>query len=381
MSPLVRSRGSTSYPVTDYDVIMVGARVAGSVLASLLGDAGHRVLLLDRAHFPSDTLSTHFFRAPALRAFDRIGVREQLEATAPRLTVDYNVIDGIVFPEALEEPVDYPYYLCVRRITLDDILVTRARSTPGVELREGAVVTDLHWQDGRCAGVEWKESNETRTARARVVVGADGVHSTVARQIEPQVEHEEPVHRAMYYAYYSGVPARDGPAAEFHFLGNTLVYCIPTDADLTLLAATVPIEAFTDFKRDPERNLLERLRSMTALAPRLDRAERAGPVRGSGSIPGYLRVPYGPRWALVGDAAMVMDPWSGQGIDQASTHATMLADQLDPFLKGEASWDSALAAYHRDRNEFSAKAYRRTCSFASDLRPMTRKALEKRGLT
>lgn len=366
--------------MTEYDVIIVGARVAGSLLASLLGDAGHRVLLLDRAHFPSDTLSTHFFRAPALRAFERIGVREQVEATAPRLTVDYNVIDGIVFPEAIDKPEDYPYYLCVRRITLDDILVSRARSTPGTELREGAVVTDLLWRADECVGVRWKGANGAISARARVVVGADGVHSTVASKIEPQVEHQEPVQRAMYYAYYSGVPAQDGPAAEFHFLGNTLVYCIPTDADLTLLAATVPIEAFAEFKRDPERNLVERLSSMTALAPRLDRAERAGPVRGSGSIPGYLRVPYGPGWALVGDAAMVMDPWSGQGIDQASTHAAMLADHLDVFLRGEADWDTAMSRYHRARNEFSQKNYRRTCTFASDLRPMTRKALEKRGL-
>jgi flavin-dependent dehydrogenase len=364
----------------DYDVIIIGARVAGSVLASLLGDAGQRVLLLDRASFPSDTLSTHFFRAPALRAFERIGVRQSVEATAPRLSVDYNVIDGIVFPEALDEPEDYPYYMCVRRLTLDDILVRRAQSTAGVELRQGAVATGLLWEDDRCIGVRWKEDTQAREARARAVVGADGVHSFVARQVKPAVEHEAPVQRAMYYAYFQGIPPQDGPAAEFHFRGNNLAYCIPTDAGLTLLAISVPIDQFKEFRRDPEGNLLAELRQMEALAPRLDDGDRVAPVQGSGSIPGYLRVPYGPGWALVGDAAMVMDPWSGQGIDQATTGATLLADQLSAFFRGEVKWDTAMDAYHQARNEFSLKTYRRTCTYAADLTPMTKAALERRAL-
>ncbi|MGH2627964.1 MAG: NAD(P)/FAD-dependent oxidoreductase, partial [Anaerolineales bacterium] len=85
-------------------------------------------------------------------------------------------------------------------------------------------------------------------------------------------------------------------------------------------------------------------------------------------------------WALVGDAAMVMDPWSGQGIDQAATHAVLLAEQLDNYLSQKADWETAMNAYHKARNEFSYKTYQRTCSFGRDLRPMTRKALERRGL-
>lgn len=371
--------------MTDYDVIIVGARIAGSVLASNLGDRGHRVLLLERDAFPSDTLSTHFFRAPAIRAFDAIGVLDEVEANAPRLTVDYNVVDGTVFPEPLDEPEDYPYYLCVRRITLDHILVRRAQETESVEMREGAVATDLLWEDGRCVGVKWREKQNGRQrrmeARARAVIGADGVRSTVARKVEPEVEDERPVERTMYYAYYRNIPAKEGPAAEFHFLGNHLVYCIPTDDDLTLLAASVPIEAFDKFRSDPEGELVAVLESMTALAPRLTEMEREGPVRGTGSIPCFRRVPYGPGWALVGDAGMTLDPWSGQGIDQASTHATMLADQLDAFLTEESDWRSTMKAYHQARNEFSQKVYRRTANFAPDLRPMTQKALERRGLT
>ena len=369
--------------MSDYDVIIVGARIAGSVLASHLGDRGHRVLLLDRDTFPSDTLSTHFFRAPAIRVFDALGVLGEVEAEAPRLTVDYNVIDGTVFPEAVDEPEDYPYYLCVRRITLDHILVRRAQRTECVEMCEGAVVTGLLWEDGCCIGVKWREKRNGRQleARARAVIGADGVRSTLARKVEPEVEDERPVERAMYYAYYRNIPAKNGPAPEFHFLGNQLVYCIPTDDNLTLLAASVPIEEFDQFRSDPEGKLIAVLESMTALAPRLTEMEREGPVRGTGTIPCFRRVPYGPGWALVGDAGMTLDPWSGQGIDQASTQATMLADQLDAFLTMESDWGSTMKAYHQARNEFSQKVYRRTANFAADLRPMTQKALERRGLT
>jgi 2-polyprenyl-6-methoxyphenol hydroxylase-like FAD-dependent oxidoreductase len=366
--------------MTDYDIIIIGARIAGSVLASHLGDRGHRVLLLDRNTFPSDTLSTHFFRAPALRAFDAIGVLDEVEASAPRLTVDYNVIDGIVFPEPVDEPEDYPYYLCVRRNTLDHILVRRAQGTEGIEMREGAAATGLLWDDERCVGVRWKEKGQQFEARARALVGADGVYSTVARKVEPELEDERPVERTMYYGYYRGIPPKEGPAAEFHFLRNQLVYCIPTSDDLTLLAASLPIEEFARFRSDPEGTLMSVLESMTALAPRLTEAEREGPVRGTGNIPCFRRVPYGHGWALVGDAGMTLDPWSGQGIDQASTHATMLAGQLDAFLTGQADWGSAMEAYHQARNEFSLKIYRRTANFAPDLRPMTQKALERRGL-
>ena len=365
---------------TDYDVIVVGARVAGSLVATLLGQNGHRVLLLDRAKFPSDSLSTHFFRAPALRAFQTAGVLDEVLASAPALTVNYNVIDGIIFPEPVDRPDDFPFYLCVRRITLDDILVRRAKATAGVEMKEGAVVVELLRQDGRVNGVRWRDGEGQHQATARVVVGADGLYSLVAKQAGAQVERQEPVNRAMYYAYYQGIQANKGPAAEFHYRGNYLVYCFPCDASLTLVAASVPIADFTEFKRDPNGRLEEELRAMTALKDRVAMAARQSPVRGTGSIPGILRVPYGPGWALAGDAGMVMDPWSGQGIDQGATGAVTLARELHEYLSGSKDWDPAMRSYHQDRNDFSLKTFERTCTFSRDLRPMTRAALESRGL-
>ena len=361
-------------------VIIIGARVAGSILATLLGEMGHRVLVIDRSTFPSDTLSTHFFRASSLRAFEKIGVYDEVQSAAPHLTVNYNVIDGIVFAEPVDRPEDYPFYMCVRRITLDDILVRRMKQTPNVELREGVKVTDLLRENDTITGVKWKDSSQDGEERAKVVIGADGVNSFMAKEVIAQNEHQEPVNRAMYYAYYRGISPNEGPAAEFHYRGNTLVYCFPCDDDLTLLAVSVPITKFVEFKRNPEAKFINELEALKLLAPRLSNAKRVGPVRGSGSIPGYLRIPYGKGWALVGDAAMAMDPWSGQGIDQASTHAVLLAQYLGDYLSGKKDWEPAMQAYHRERKEFSLKTYQRTCKFSVDLRPMTRAALERRGL-
>lgn len=365
----------------EYDVIVVGTRVAGAILGSLLGRRGHRVLALDRAHFPSDTLSTHFFRAPAFRAFQEMGVLDEVLAVAPKLTVNYNVIDGIVFPEPVDRPEDYPFYMSVRRITLDNILVRKLWEIPGVELREGAAVDALLRSDGRVEGAAWKEKSGVGEARARVVVGADGIYSFVAKEVAAQSEHEEPIHRAMYYAYFSDVDPSEGPAAEFHYRGNNIGYLMPSDAELTLMAASVPISEFPAFKRDPEGRLMQELEAMEAIAPRLPKAKRQSPVRGSGNIGCVKRIPYGPGWALVGDAGMTLDPWSGQGIDHASTHALILAQRLDDYLSGRADWEGAMAGYHRERNEFSEKAYRRTAGFSADLRPMTQQALAKRGLS
>ena len=218
------------------------------------------------------------------------------------------------------------------------------------------------------------------SATARVVVGADGVNSLVAKLVKPALEKSEPIRRAMYYAYYSAFTPQSGPAAEFHYVDNRLVYVFPTDADLTLLAASVPIEEFPEFRRDPEYHLQRELELMPEIVNRLRKAERVGAVKGTGSIPGYQRVPFGNGWTLAGDSEQIMDPWSGQGIDQASTHAMMLADALDQWLSDRASYEVAMAEYNRKRHEFSDKTFERTCTFARDLRPMTEAALKKRGL-
>lgn len=364
----------------DYEAIIVGGRVAGSILAALLGKRGYRTLLLERAHFPSDTLSTHFFRWPALQAFQHAGVFDEVQATAPHLTQMFNDVDGRVFSEPVEGRDGLDYFLCVRRITLDAILAQRVQGESSVDFRQGARMNDLLRENGRVIGARWTEANGERQAAARLVVGADGFYSQVAKLVESKVEQFEPVRRAMYYSYFRGLQAQPGPAAEHHYRGNHLVYVFPTDGDLTLIAASVPVSEFDSFRADPEGRFMAALESLPTLVQRLKIAERTAPVKGAGNIPCYQRVPYGEGWALVGDAGQVMDPWSGQGIDHASTHAVMLADSLHRWLTEQISWEQAMSEYHTARSTWSHKTFERTRMYASDLRPMTQAALKRRGL-
>ncbi len=364
----------------DYDVIIVGARIAGSILGALLGGKSLRVLLLDRASFPSDTLSTHFFRWPTFVVLDRIGVLHSVHTHAPKLLTNFNFIDGHVFSEDVKSPDGPSHHLCLRRIIMDDLLIQRVRAERSVTMRERAAVTDLLVEGGTVIGVRWNEEGKRLEARSHVVVGADGISSVVSRHVDVEVEQAEPVRRAMYYAYFRKFEAQPGPSAEFHYQGNHLAYVFPTDNGLTLLAASLPIDEFPTFKKDPGKNLLAFFSSMPEIKPRLARAEREGSVRGIGSIPGYQRKPFGKGWALVGDAAQVMDPWSGQGIDQASTHAGYLADALVEWFSDMMSWEKAMHRYWENRNQFSTATYDRTCKLARDFRPMTQAALKRRGL-
>jgi flavin-dependent dehydrogenase len=163
--------------------------------------------------------------------------------------------------------------------------------------------------------------------------------------------------------------------------GDTLTYVFPTDGDLTLVALSLPISEFASFRKEATDRLQAHLASLPLLAPRFHQAEPVEKIKGSGNIPGYQRVPFGPGWALVGDAHQVMDPWSGMGIDHATTHAAFLAEALDRWLKDESAWETAMQDYYAKARQWSAKTYRRTCTYAADLRLMTRAALQKRGLS
>jgi len=366
----------------EYDVIIVGGRVAGAILAARLSELGHRILVLEKANFPSNTLSTAFFRAPAMRVFEKIGVLEKVKAVAPPMTTLWNNIDG----QILSDPVDAPeehlrFFLCERRITLDWILYKRIKREPNVEIRLNANVKELIWQDGRVKGVRWNEKDGVREAGAKVVVGADGFYSTVVRMVEPVYENFIPVQRFIYYTYFYGLEPIEPLTAEHHFIENSLTYIFPTDGGLTMAALSLPIDGFASFKKEPLKNMMTHLESLPLLAPRLRQAELASELYGSGNIPSYQRIPYGPGWALVGDAHQILDPWSGMGIDHAATHADMLADALHRWLNEEASWKTSMHEYHMSIRGWSKKTYRRTTTYAADFRPMTQTALEKRGLS
>jgi len=188
-----------------YDAIVVGARCAGSPTAMLLARKGYKVLVVDRARFPSDTVSTHIVHPPGVSALRRWGLLDRLVATGcppiDTYALDFGPFTISGAPGTEEAPVAY----APRRTVLDKLLVDAA-SEAGVEVREGFTVEEVVLEDGRVTGVRGRgRDGGTVTEHAPVVVGADGRHSLVARAVKPEQYHEKPQLLCGYYTYWSGL--------------------------------------------------------------------------------------------------------------------------------------------------------------------------------
>ena len=336
-----------------YDVIVVGARVAGSATAMLLARSGLEVLAVDRAAFPSDTLSSHQVQVPAIARLRRWGVLDRLvEAGTPatrRVRFDPGpvALDGRLPPfegvDALFSP---------RRTLLDAALVDAARAA-GAEVRERYAVEGLTFADGRVTGIRGRTGRE----RARLVVGADGRHSLVARAVRAPAYREHAPRSFGYYAYWAGVPMDGG---EMYGRGRRLMGAWPTNDGLVVTYVAGPVEEFHAFRADIEGGMLSAFDAAGELGERIRAGERAEPVRGTADTPNRFRVPYGPGWALAGDAGLVMDPITGQGIGHALRDAELLAEAAQDGFAGPA-----LERFRRRRDEATTAIYELTPELAS----------------
>lgn len=359
--------------MNDVDVLVVGARVAGSVTAALLGDAGYRVLLVDAASFPSDTISTHFFRGAGLGAvLSRLGLIDRVLALGcPPLTVEYDYAGSDPQPSVgpPQGPGDVGFCLSCRRLNLDALLVERARSSPGVEVWEAAVAKRILLEDGRVIGAHIERAGSGVDVRARLVVGADGRGSHVARWVEARAVRRETASRALYFRYVTGFPPPramvDGP--EFSVVGDEMAYVFPSDDGVGCIAVSINLEVFQQFRNDRNAAFEARLARHIGLFDRYRAASPASAVLGSGPVDAIARQPSGPGWALVGDAGMHQDPWTGLGMDNAGTHATFVVEAIDDWLSGRSSEDAAFAEYSRRRDDHALEGFNETARLGRDL--------------
>jgi 2-polyprenyl-6-methoxyphenol hydroxylase-like FAD-dependent oxidoreductase len=355
---------------TNYDAIIVGARCAGSPTAMLLARKGHRVLLVDRASFPSDTVSTHLIHPPGVAALRRWGLLDTVAATnAPAIhTYHFNfgpfTLAGS--PGTSEEPVSYG----PRRTVLDKILLDAAAQA-GAEVREEFVVEELTGEDGRVTGIRGHgKGGGTVTETAQVVIGADGIHSHVARAVTPETYLERPPLQASYYTYWSGLPM-DG-RFEAYDRGDRTWAVWPTNDDLTLVIVGWPIAQFEANKQDFEGTYLRAFDRAPEFAARIRSAKREERYVGA-SIPNFFRKPYGPGWALVGDAGYTRDFITAQGINDAFRDAEQCANAIDDAWSGRRTYDDAMASYQERRDRQVRALYEFTCDFASFTPPTPEK--------
>ncbi|MGH2583898.1 MAG: NAD(P)/FAD-dependent oxidoreductase [Dehalococcoidia bacterium] len=352
----------------DYDVIIVGGRVAGSSLAILLGRQGKRVLLVDRDCFPSDTLSTHLLQPPAVEMLERLGVLAEVESSGLRRLGRLRTYLGDV---VVEGPLRAPgaYALCARRDRLDMALIRQAVCRHGVELLERTRVHGLLWEDGRVTGVELQTAGGVRRpVRARVVVGADGKYSKLAEWAGAARYDETPALRPLYYAYYHGVTPQPEPALEVFYQDGRIGFVLPMEPGIDCLALEIQPEEFSAFRADPADRLEASLRALPGMTTRMATATREGPVRGIRGVDNYLRVPYGPGWALTGDAAYLKDPSTGMGIEDAFRQSFLLGAALGAALAG-ADWEATMREFHHRRDEAVLPGYRSTLRYTQTEEP------------
>lgn len=326
---------------TQYDAIVVGGRVAGSSTAFLLARAGCKVLVVDKATFPSDTLSTLVVMPPGVRALDRWGLLGEIAASgAPaieRFTFDFGPVVLSGRPHNADGTPGTGY--APRRTVIDTILL-EAASAAGAEARQGFTVDEIVVDDGVVVGIRGHgEGTSTVTERARIVIGADGWNSVVARAVGAAKFHDKPVKENLYYNFWPGLPNR---GMVTHLRGDRGIAVIPTNDDLHLVLVGFPFAHAAEFRADVEASYRAGLERVPELAEALRGTEPTERFVGGG-VPNFFRQSFGPGWALVGDAAYTKDPITAQGISDALTGAESLVAGLQAAWTGNGE---ALARRH-----------------------------------
>jgi len=317
------------------------------------------VLLVDRVSFPSDTVSTHVIHPPGLAALRRWGLLDDLIATGcpwlPAYTFDFGPLVITGTPTAADGTAGA---YAPRRIVLDELLA-RAAVNAGAELREGFSVTELIIDGDRVTGVRGHARGGLEVSEyARVVIGADGVHSRVADQVNAPRYREGPVLASAYYAYWSGVPAT---GAQWMLRPGRGFFMVPTNSGLTLVLAAWPQAEAARVKQDLQGNYLREVSA--ALGGLLDAGRQETRVLGE-AVPNRFRTPHGPGWVLVGDSGYAKDPVTAQGITDAFCDAELCAGALDTVWRSDRGYDEALAEYQQHRDARALPMYELTSQLA-----------------
>lgn len=345
-----------------YDAIVVGARCAGSPTAMLLARRGYRVLVVDRATFPSDTLSTHALKLPAAAMLKRWGLLDRVLASNVQPIRTWTIDMGPFALSGTAPPADGVTAAYAPRRRILDTILTEAAVEAGVELRQGFTVDELVVDGGRVSGIRGRTAQGTPVVeQARVVIGADGLHSLVARSVDAPLYNVKPAYTCAYFSYFSGV-ATSG--VEFYPRPGCTVITFPTNDDQSVVLVEWPHTEFPTVRADVDQNFARALNLAPGLAERVRAGRREDRFYGTADLPNHFRRPHGPGWALVGDAGLHRDPITAQGIVDAFRDSELLAEALDDVFTGRQTEPGAMVDYEQRRNLAAMPIYEFTCQQA-----------------
>jgi 2-polyprenyl-6-methoxyphenol hydroxylase-like FAD-dependent oxidoreductase len=346
-----------------FDVIVVGGRCAGAATALLLARKGFKVLVVDKAKFPADIPLGHFIHMQGPRLLQSWGLLDTIVRSGcppvTKFTMDLGdfpltgtnlVRDGVAFGYA------------PRRRALDSILIEAAIAS-GAEFRDGFLVDEYLLDGVAVAGIRGRSrrSGARLSARARITVGADGRHSSLARAVSAPAYQEIPPLTCCYFSYWSGA-ALDG--LEIYRRDRNAVFAFPTNDELTTVFIAWEMREFGRVRQSIAASFMSVLERVPDLAQKIRSARREERFHGAADLPNFFRKPYGPGWALVGDAGHHKDPYMGLGISDAFRDAELLVSAIDEGLSGRRPLLEALADYEQRRNAAAMELYRLNTHFA-----------------
>ncbi|MDK0517981.1 FAD-dependent monooxygenase [Streptomyces sp. ML-6] len=345
-----------------YDVVVIGARCAGAATALLLAESGQRVLMVDQARFPSDTMSTLYIHQPGVARLRDWGILDPLlETGCPRLVGLSHTVGPVTVSGPLPAYEGIDFAVAPRRRVLDQVVVDAARDA-GAEFRARTKLVDVVRRDGRVSGVLLRgpEGGVTQET-SRVVVGADGMRSALARLCGARTTTEDARRTCVYYSgWHIG-----GDQVRLVEAQDAYVGVIPTHDGVSLVSTFAPQSMFEHARTDPMAFHLEMI---DALAPDLgDRLRQTEPVlrlTGTGDQQNFFREASGKGWALVGDAGHHKDSITARGITDAFLQAELLGQVLAGRCGSDRSVDTALAEFARRRNGLLRESYAATLTAA-----------------
>lgn len=347
-----------------YDAVIVGARCAGSALALNLARNGLDVLMVERATFPSDTMSGHFIQPAGVSCLRRMGLLEDLAALgAPAqhtMSVDFGpvVLSGTPAPAADGTTLGY----CPRRYRFDPMLADAAVAA-GASLREGVSFVEPLVEDGRVVGIRTlTAAGQTEDIGARLVIGADGKRSRVAQTVGAHAYDCKPAAACTYYAYWSGF---DTDQTRLFMHERLFGVASPTNDGLTLVGFCWPRDEFQRVRADIGKAYRAAAARLPWIADRQASAEQVGAFVGTGDLDAFFRTASGRGWALLGDAGYHKDPITAQGMTDALLHAEMLAEAIVKGLPaGDEALDRALREYGHRRDASAKPMYELTADLS-----------------
>ena len=360
-----------------YDAIVIGARCAGAATAMLLARAGHRVLLVDRAEVGSEIPHGHFVHRHGPARLARWGLLDAVLATNTPAVTTLTMDIGDFPLTGRDLAVDgVPLGVAPRHGRLDAVLAQAALAA-GVELRDRFTVLELTRDGDRVTGIAGRDARSGAhvAERARVVIGADGRNSGVARAVGATAYVSAPTATCWFFSYWGGL---DAPGLELYVRPGNVTFVFPTNDGLVGLFVGFARSELARVKRDREAAVLAVADALPGVGDRVRAADRAERLYGATQLPNFLRTPHGPGWALVGDAGCHKDPFLALGICDALRDAELLAGALHEVLSDRGPEQEALAAYAQARDAATRAEYEQNLAFAR-FEPPPERVLRLRG--